>query len=61
MIKGPKKSVCVLMQMELYERIKEQAEIKNRTMPGYIRQVVKRYLWHVENAPEALTGHWEIR
>ena len=61
MIKGPKKSVGVLMQMQLYERIKEQAEIKNRTMPGYIRQVVKRYLWHVENAPEALTDHWEIR
>ena len=56
MMKGPKKSVGVLMPLELYEQIREQAERKDRTMPGYIRQVLKRYLWYVEPEPEALTG-----
>ncbi len=60
MISGPKKTVSVLMPLELYERVKEQAEQKNKTAPGYVRQVLKRYLWHVENAPEALTDKWNI-
>ncbi len=60
MISSPKKAVSVLMPLELYEQIKEQAEQTNRTVPGCIRQVLKRYLWHVENAPEALTDEWSI-
>lgn len=61
MMKGPKKSVGVQMPLELYERIKAQAEDRYRTVPGYIRQVMERYLWYVEHEPEALTGRWEIR
>ena len=60
MIKGPKKSVAVLMPQELYERVKEQAEKKDKTISGYVRQVLKRYLWHVENAPETLEDEWNI-
>ena len=60
MISGPKKAVSVLMPLKLYERVKEQAEKKHKTVPGYVRQVVRRYLWHVENAPEALTKEWDI-
>ena len=60
MIKGPKKVVSVLMPMDLYEQVKEQAEQGSRTVPRYVRQVLKRYLWHVENAPEALTNKWKI-
>lgn len=60
MISGPKKAVSVLMPLELYERVKEQAERTNKTVPGYVRQVLKRYLWHVENAPETLTDKWNI-
>ena len=44
MMKGPKKSVGVLMPLELYERVKEQAERTGRRVPGFIRQVVKGYL-----------------
>ena len=51
MIKVPKKTVSVSVPLELYEQLKIQAEKKDRTVAGYIRQVVKRYLWHVENAP----------
>ena len=60
MIKGPKKTVSVLMPMDLYEQVREQAEQGRRTVPGYVRQVLKRYLWHVENAPEVLTNKWKI-
>ena len=61
MKKGPKKAVGVVMPLELYEQVKEQADRTARTVPGYIRQVLKCYLWYAENAPEALTGRWEIR
>lgn len=60
MISGPKKVVSVLMPLELYERVKEQAEQKGKTVPGYVRQVLRRYLWHVENAPETLVDEWKI-
>ena len=60
MIRGPKKSVGVVMPLEMYERVKAQAAEKDRSVPSYIRQVLKRYLWHVENAPEALTDRWKI-
>lgn len=60
MIRGPKKTVSVLMPQDLYDRVKQQAEKKGRTMAGYIRQVLRRYLWHVEHAPDTLTGEWEI-
>ena len=61
MIKGPKKYVGVVMPLELYEQIKPQAEARGRSVPGYIRQVLKRYLWHMEHAPETLAGEWEIK
>ncbi len=60
MIHGPRKNVNLLMTLELHEQIRIQALKNDRTVPGYIRQVLKRYLWHVENAPEALTGEWKI-
>lgn len=60
MVKESKKSVSVLMPLDLYEQVREQAEKTNRTIPSYIRQVLKRYLWHEENAPEMLTGKWKM-
>ena len=44
MIKGPRKSVSVALPLELYERVKKQAERTGRRVPGFIRQVVKGYL-----------------
>lgn len=54
MIKGPKKTVSVILPLELYERLAVLAEDTARTVPGYIRQVLKSYLWHLENRPESL-------
>lgn len=60
MIRGSKKTICVLVPMDLYCQIKTQAEKKDRTISAYIRQVLRRYLWHVENAPESLVDEWNI-
>lgn len=54
MIKGPKKTVGVILPLELYEWLAALAEDTGRTVPGYIRQVLKSYLWHLENRPEAM-------
>lgn len=57
MIKGPKKTVGIVLPLELYERLAVLAEDTARTVPGYIRQVLKSYLWHLENRPETM-GDW---
>lgn len=54
MIKGPKKTVSVILPLELYERLAVLAEDTARTVPRYIRQVLKGYLWHLENRPETM-------
>lgn len=54
MIKGPKKTVSVAMSLELYEWLAMLAQDTGRSVPGYIRQVMKSYLWHLENRPEAM-------
>lgn len=59
MIKGPKKAVSVTMPLELYERLKTLAEETGRTPSGYIRQILKGYLWHLENCPETMED-WPI-
>ena len=48
MMKGPKKSVTVLMPLELYEQVKERAKQTNRSVPGYIRRVLKYCLEYGE-------------
>lgn len=54
MIKGPKKTVGVILPMELYEWLAVLAGDTGRTVPEYIRQVLKSYLWYLENRPEAM-------
>lgn len=41
---GPKKTVCVQLPLDWYDQVKEQAEQLDKTMPGYIRQVLRCYL-----------------
>lgn len=60
MIREPKKTVSIILPLDLYDQIKKQAEETSRTVPAYIRQVLRRYLWHIENAPERLTDKWNI-
>ena len=53
MIKGPKKTVSVILPLDLYEWLAVLAEDTGRSVPGYIRQVLKSYLGVVEG----LAGH----
>lgn len=59
MIKGPKKTVSVILPLDLYEWLAVLAEDTGRSVPGYIRQVLKSYLWHLENRPESLKD-WPV-
>lgn len=61
MSNGPKKTVGVTMPLELYAQLKEQVEKRDRSIPSYIRQVLKRYLWHEAYAPEELTDHRQVK
>lgn len=53
MIKGPKKTVTVLMPAELYERLSTQAEDSSRSLSSYIRQALKCHLLYLDQFPEA--------
>lgn len=44
MIKGPKKTVHVLMPVELYEQLRALAEATGRSLPAYIRYILKLHL-----------------
>lgn len=48
MKRGPKKTVGVIMPLELYDTLKKLAEEDERSIPSYIRLV----LWnHLEQKP----------
>lgn len=61
MIKEPKRTVSVLMPLELYRQLKTLADDTSRTLPAYIRLVLKDYLWHLENSPEMLADWRTVR
>ena len=48
MRKGPKKTVAVLMPMELYEQLRGLAEHSSRSLPSYIRQILTAHLQYME-------------
>ena len=61
MIHGPKKTVCVLLPEDIYLELRSQAGEAHRTLPGYIRQILKRYLRYREEYKENMEQHWVIR
>ena len=44
MIKGPKKTVSVLMPLELYKTLKRLAEESCRSIPSYIRIALSEHV-----------------
>ena len=48
MISGPKKAVSVLMPQELYLTLKRLAQEEGYSLPGYIRQVLKVHIRHLQ-------------
>ena len=61
MIQGPKKTVCVLLPEEIYLELRSQAGEAHRSLPGYIRQILKRYLRYRAEQGENMEQHWIIR
>lgn len=59
-IKGPKKTFGLLMPLEMYEQLEKHAELRQRPVSSYIRQILKWYLWYEENVPELLVKHWSV-
>ena len=44
MISGPKKQLTILLPQELYETLWERSREDGRSLSGYIRQILKRYV-----------------
>ena len=61
MIRGPKKTVSVLMPEELYLELRALAAETHRSVPGYIRQILKRYLRYRAEHEGEMEQHWIIR
>lgn len=57
-ISGPKKTVGILMPLEMYEGLEKHAELRCLPLSSYIRKILKWYLWYEENVPELLVKHW---
>ena len=51
-IKGPKKTVTVLLPLDLYEKLSGRADYNCRTTAGYIRQILKRYMEYLDKQGE---------
>ena len=49
-----RKKVLVLMPSEMHQQIKELSQRTGRTVPAYIRQVLKLYLQYKENGMDLL-------
>ncbi len=47
----PKKTVHLQLPLPIYEQLAQLAQESQRTLPGYIRQVLKFYLKHLEGGP----------
>ena len=48
-MKEPKKAVSVLLPLPLYETLSQMAKDSYRTLPGYIRQIIKHYLQYLDH------------
>ena len=44
-----KKIVHLALPMELYQQVKNLAEYDVRTVPNFIRQVLRQYIAHLED------------
>ena len=47
-MKEPKKTVYLQLPLPLYERLSQLAQENVRTLPGYIRQVLRLYVKRLE-------------
>ena len=55
---GPQKQLSLLLPLELHDTLKAMAEENGRSLSGYVRQILKRYVRHVE--AEGEKGWWTV-
>ena len=61
MLDGPKKRINILLPREFFDRLAELASQSGYTLPGYIRQILWRYLRRLETRPGDPDDWWIIR
>ena len=61
MIRGPKKSVTVLLPMELYEKLRALSLESCRTLSSCIRQILKQYIVYREEVSDGPNDRWIVR
>ena len=59
MVPGAKKSLTLMLPLELHQQLKELSKENGRTMSGYVRQILKRYIRFV--AEEGNDGWWTVK
>lgn len=47
MAQGPKKTISILVPVELYQELVKEAERSSRSMSAYIRQVLRAHLQYL--------------
>ena len=60
MVRGPKKSVTTILPMDVYRKLKLVADESGWPLSRYLRQMVKRYLRHLEQHEGDPEDWWRI-
>jgi len=61
MIKGPKKTVSLLLVQEDYDRLKMLARDNCRTVPSYLRVMVHNYLCRLDRPDTKRDDWWVVK
>ena len=60
MVKKPTRVVTILLPVDVYEKIKGLADEAGWPLSRYLRQMIRRYLHHVEGTGEQGENWWRI-
>ena len=61
MIKGPKKTVSLILPQEDYDRLKALADDTCRTIPSYIRMMIYHYLHRLARSDTRQNDWWVVK
>ncbi len=61
MIRGPKKTVSLILPQETYDKVKHLAEENRRTASSYLRVMIYNYLRRLEEETPGKDDWWVVR
>ncbi len=61
MMRGPKKTVSLLVPQDTYDKVKRLAEANRRTVSSYLRVMIYNYLRRLEDEPPEKDDWWLVR